>query len=345
MLANGYQFIYAFAPWLAGAAAGALWQVCVIFGLHWGLVPLMVNNLAVLGQDSLLPMLLPAIMGQVGAALAIFLRSRDARQKTLAGSSVTAGIFGITEPAVYGVNLPLRRPFIFGCVAGAVGGAIVGFSHSHIYSFGFASVFTLAQMIPPGGVDATLWGGVFGTLTALVIACGLTLAAGLPGRIKESSNTSQALPQNAALAPLSGTVLALDDVPDPTFASGLLGAGAAIIPSGNEVRAPFAGSVASLFETRHAIGLQGDNGMEVLIHVGIDTVKLEGKPFTAHVRVGDHVQPGDLLITFDRQSIIDAGYDLTTPIIISNSDSYRAVTTVAATAVTAGMPLLAAEPA
>ncbi|MEB8681077.1 PTS beta-glucoside transporter subunit IIABC [Cronobacter malonaticus] len=345
MLANGYQFIYAFAPWLAGAAAGALWQVCVIFGLHWGLVPLMVNNLAVLGQDSLLPMLLPAIMGQVGAALAIFLRSRDARQKTLAGSSVTAGIFGITEPAVYGVNLPLRRPFIFGCVAGAVGGAIVGFSHSHVYSFGFASVFTLAQMIPPGGVDATLWGGVFGTLTALVLACGLTLAAGLPGRIKESSNTSQALPQNAALAPLSGTVLALDDVPDPTFASGLLGAGAAIIPSGNEVRAPFAGSVASLFETRHAIGLQGDNGMELLIHVGIDTVKLEGKPFTAHVRVGDHVQPGDLLITFDRQSIIDAGYDLTTPIIISNSDSYRAVTTVAATAVTAGMPLLAAEPA
>ncbi|ELY5855086.1 PTS beta-glucoside transporter subunit IIABC [Cronobacter malonaticus] len=345
MLANGYQFIYAFAPWLAGAAAGALWQVCVIFGLHWGLVPLMVNNLAVLGQDSLLPMLLPAIMGQVGAALAIFLRSRDARQKTLAGSAVTAGIFGITEPAVYGVNLPLRRPFIFGCVAGAVGGAIVGFSHSHVYSFGFASVFTLAQMIPPGGVDATLWGGVFGTLTALVLACGLTLTAGLPGRIKESGNTSQALPQNAALAPLSGTVLALDDVPDPTFASGLLGAGAAIIPSGNEVRAPFAGSVASLFETRHAIGLQGDNGMEVLIHVGIDTVKLEGKPFTAHVRVGDHVQPGDLLITFDRQSIIDAGYDLTTPIIISNSDSYRAVTTVAATAVTAGMPLLAAEPA
>ncbi len=345
MLANGYQFIYAFAPWLAGAAAGALWQVCVIFGLHWGLVPLMVNNLAVLGQDSLLPMLLPAIMGQVGAALAIFLRSRDARQKTLAGSSVTAGIFGITEPAVYGVNLPLRRPFIFGCVAGAVGGAIVGFSHSHVYSFGFASVFTLAQMIPPGGVDASLWGGVLGTLTALVLACGLTLTAGLPGRIKESGNTSQALPQNAALAPLSGTVLALDDVPDPTFASGLLGAGAAIIPSGNEVRAPFAGSVASLFETRHAIGLQGDNGMELLIHVGIDTVKLEGKPFTAHVRVGDHVQPGDLLITFDRQSIIDAGYDLTTPIIISNSDSYRAVTTVAATAVTAGMPLLAAEPA
>ncbi len=178
-----------------------------------------------------------------------------------------------------------------------------------------------------------------------MLACGLTLVAGLPGRTDEAASASEDAPQNAALAPLSGTVLALADVPDPTFASGLLGAGAAIIPSDNQVRAPFAGSVASLFETRHAIGLQGDNGMELLIHVGIDTVKLEGKLFTSHVRVGDRVQPGDVLITFDRQAILDAGYDLTTPIIISNSDSYRAVTTVAATAVSAGMPLLAAEPA
>ncbi|EOY5383472.1 PTS beta-glucoside transporter subunit IIABC [Cronobacter dublinensis] len=345
MLAHGYQFMYAFAPWLAGAAAGALWQVCVIFGLHWGLVPLMVNNLAVLGQDSLLPMLLPAIMGQVGAALAVFLRARDARQRTLAGSAVTAGIFGITEPAVYGVNLPLRRPFIFGCVAGAVGGAIVGFSSAHVYSFGFASIFTLAQMIPPGGIDATLWGGVLGTLVALVLACGLTLVAGLPPRENIAARDRQPVPDNAALAPLSGTVLALENVPDPTFASGLLGQGAAIIPSDNQVRAPFAGVVASLFATRHAIGLQGDNGMELLIHVGIDTVKLDGQLFTARVSVGDRVQPGDVLIEFDRQAIIDAGYDLTTPIIISNSDSYRMVTTVAATAITAGMPLLTAEPA
>lgn len=116
----------------------------------------------------------------VGAALGIFLRTRDARQKMLAGSSVTAGIFGITEPAVYGVNLPLRRPFIFGCVAGAIGGAIVGFSDTHVYSFGFANIFTIAQMIPPGGVDATLWGGIIGTVVALVLSCGLTLLAGMP---------------------------------------------------------------------------------------------------------------------------------------------------------------------
>ena len=340
LLANGYQWIYVLAPWLAGAAMGALWQVCVIFGLHWGLVPLMINNLAVLGHDSMLPMLLPAVFGQVGAALGVFLRSRDARQKMLAGSSVTAGIFGITEPAVYGVNLPLRRPFIFGCVAGAIGGAIVGFSDTHVYSFGFANIFTVAQMIPPGGVDATLWGGIFGTLVALVLSCVMTLVAGMPARAAEATPVAVTVGENDVLSPMTGTVLALDQVPDATFASGLLGNGAAIIPSDNKVIAPFAGEVASLFATKHAIGLLSDSGIEVLIHVGIDTVKLDGKPFTAHVKVGDKVQPGDLLLEFDRQAIIDAGYDLATPIIISNSDEYRDVVTVAATAVQAGTPLL-----
>lgn len=340
MLANGYQWIYALAPWLAGAAMGALWQVCVIFGLHWGLVPLMINNLAVLGHDSMLPMLLPAVMGQVGAALGIFLRSRDARQKVLAGSSVTAGIFGITEPAVYGVSLPLRRPFIFGCVAGAIGGAIVGFSHTHVYSFGFANVFTIAQMIPPGGVDATLCGGIAGTVLALVLSCGMTLLAGMPKAAPPVAATPLSSDENAILSPLSGTVLALDQVPDATFASGLLGRGVAIIPLDNKVIAPFAGEVASLFQTRHAIGLLSDSGVELLIHVGIDTVKLDGKPFIAHVSAGDKIQPGDLLLEFDRQAILAAGYDLTTPIIISNSDDYADVITAAASTVTAGQPLL-----
>ncbi|WP_208442943.1 PTS beta-glucoside transporter subunit IIABC [Pantoea agglomerans] len=340
ILANGYQWIYALAPWLAGAALGALWQVCVIFGLHWGLVPLMINNLAVLGHDSMLPMLLPAVMGQVGAALGVFLRSRDARQKMLAGSSVTAGIFGITEPAVYGVNLPLRRPFIFGCVAGAIGGAIVGFSSTHVYSFGFANIFTIAQMIPSGGVDSTLWGGIAGTLLALVLGCGMTLVAGMP-RKSTPDAVSPVIPgEDDILSPMTGTVLALDQIPDPTFASGLLGQGAAIIPSDNKVIAPFAGEVASLFQTRHAIGLLSHSGVELLIHVGIDTVRLGGKPFTAHVKVGDTFSAGDLLLEFDRQAILEAGYDLATPIIITNSDEYPEVMTVAGTAVTAGTPLL-----
>ncbi|WBM69494.1 PTS beta-glucoside transporter subunit IIABC [Buttiauxella sp. WJP83] len=325
LLAHGYEAIYAFAPWLAGGVMGAIWQVCVIFGLHWGMVPLMINNLSVFGHDTLLPLLLPAIMGQVGACLGIFLRTRDTRLKMLAGSAVSAGIFGITEPAVYGVTLPHRRPFIFGCIAGGIGGAIVGFSHSNVYSFGFANIFTLAQMIPPGGVDASVWGAVIGTVLALVIACALTWVAGLP-RTETDAPVIAQVTENDILSPMSGTVLAMDQVPDSTFASGLLGDGAAIIPRTGKVIAPFSGEVASLFQTRHAIGLLSDSGIEMLIHIGIDTVKLDGQFFTAHVKVGDKIKPGDLLIEFDRQAILDAGYDLATPVIISNSDEYRAVT-------------------
>ncbi|EIY5102907.1 PTS beta-glucoside transporter subunit IIABC [Klebsiella quasipneumoniae] len=341
LLAQGYQIIYAVAPWLAGAAMGALWQVCVIFGLHWGLIPLMINNLTVLGHDSMLPMLLPAVMGQVGAVLGILLKTRDARQKVLAGSAFSAGIFGITEPAIYGLTLPLRRPFIFGCAAGAIGGAIVGFSNAHVYSFGFGNIFTVAQMIPPQGLDSTVWGGVVGIFAALIISCGLTFFAGLP-RASAAPGAVAVAPVSAndILAPMSGSVIALDQVPDSTFASGLLGRGVAIIPAVGKVIAPFPGEVASLFQTKHAIGLQSDSGIELLIHVGIDTVKLDGVPFTAHVKEGDRVQAGDLLIEFDRQAILDAGYDLATPIIISNSDDYREIDTVAPSAVEAGQPLL-----
>ncbi|RTD67299.1 PTS beta-glucoside transporter subunit IIABC [Klebsiella quasipneumoniae subsp. similipneumoniae] len=341
LLAQGYQIIYAVAPWLAGAAMGALWQVCVIFGLHWGLIPLMINNPTVLGHDSMLPMLLPAVMGQVGAVLGILLKTRDARQKVLAGSAFSAGIFGITEPAIYGLTLPLRRPFIFGCVAGAIGGAIVGFSNAHVYSFGFGNIFTVAQMIPPQGLDSTVWGGVVGIFAALIISCGLTFFAGLP-RASAAPGAVAVAPVSAndILAPMSGSVIALDQVPDSTFASGLLGKGVAIIPAVGKVIAPFPGEVASLFQTKHAIGLQSDSGIELLIHIGIDTVKLDGVPFTAHVKEGDRVQAGDLLIEFDRQAILDAGYDLATPIIISNSDDYREIDTVAPSAVEAGQPLL-----
>ncbi|WP_268603959.1 PTS transporter subunit EIIC, partial [Escherichia coli] len=134
LLANGYQSIYAFNPIIAGAFMGAMWQVCVIFGLHWGLVPLMINNLSVLGRDTMVPLLLPAVMGQVGATLGVMLRTRDAKLRALSASAIGAGIFGITEPAVYGVTLPNKRPFIFGCIGGALGGAVIGYFHTSVYS-------------------------------------------------------------------------------------------------------------------------------------------------------------------------------------------------------------------
>ena len=302
----------------------------------------MINNMTVLGHDSMLPVILPAVLAQVGAVLGIFLATRDARQKVLAGSAFSAGLFGITEPAVYGLTLPLRRPFIFGCVAGALGGAITAFSNSYAFSFGLPNIFFPAQMIPPGGIDASVWGGLIGTAVAFILACALTFFAGVPRKTDEPAVVAKAS-ENDVLAPMTGTVLALDQVPDSTFASGLLGKGVAIIPGEGKVIAPFNGEVASIFQTKHAIGLLSDSGIELLIHVGIDTVKLDGAPFTAHVKEGDNIQAGDLLLTFDRQMILDAGYDLATPIIISNSDDYPGLEIVAASAVSAGQPLLTVQ--
>ncbi|OON41099.1 PTS beta-glucoside transporter subunit IIABC [Izhakiella australiensis] len=354
-LAHSYQYFYSVAPWLAGGIMGAIWQVCVIFGLHWGLVPLMINNITVFGSDSMVPLLLPAVMGQVGAALGVFLRSRDTRLKSLAGSSVTAGIFGITEPAVYGVTLPLRRPFIFGCIAGAIGGATVGLFDTRVYSFGLINVFTLAQVIPPQGVNWTVWGAAIGTALSLIISCMLTIIAGMPrgestktasaDKAAEADNKPQAciIPEPMdyyVLAPMSGKIVPLDEVPDPTFASGLLGQGCGIVPSEGKVFAPFAAEVASLFKTKHAIGLQSDDDVELLIHVGIDTVKLDGQHFTAHVQPGDRVQAGDLLVEFDIPAIRAAGYDLSTPIVISNHEDFSAVTSASAGHIDAGQLMI-----
>lgn len=327
LLANGYQAIYAFNPIVAGAFMGAAWQVCVIFGLHWGLIPLMLNNMSVLGRDSLSPLLLPAVMGQVGATLGVMLRTRDAKLRVMAGSAVTAGIFGITEPAVYGVTLPNKRPFIFGCIGGAIGGAVIGYFHTSTYSFGLVSIFTFAQIIPPTGFDATVVGAIAGTLVSFLFAA---TASYLFGIVPPAEQEPEAAPlvdaplnrRQLISSPIAGDVIALEEVKDATFASGLLGKGVAIVPHQGRVVAPVNGSIVSLFKTRHAIGIESDEGAELLIHVGIDTVKLDGLHFTAHIKEGDRVKQGDLLIEFDREAIHAAGFDTTTPIIVSNSDDY-----------------------
>jgi PTS system beta-glucosides-specific IIC component len=349
MLANGYQAIYAFNPIIAGAFMGAAWQVCVIFGLHWGLIPLMLNNISVFGRDTLSPLLLPAVMGQVGATLGVMLRTRDAKLRVMAGSAVTAGIFGITEPAVYGVTLPNKRPFIFGCIGGALGGAVIGYFHTATYSFGLVSIFTFAQIIPAGGFDATVLGAIAGTLVSFVFAA---IASYLFGIVPPAEQPAEAAPAPApapqaplnrkqqVTSPIAGDLIPLDQVQDATFASGLLGKGVAIMPHLGRVVAPVDGCVASLFKTKHAIGIESDEGAEVLIHVGIDTVKLNGLHFTAHIKEGDRVKQGDLLIEFDQEAIRAAGFDTTTPIIISNSDDYVDVLTSGQSPVQEQAPLL-----
>jgi len=323
-MANAFLAAYEFAPAVAGIIMGALWQVCVMFGLHWGLVPVMLNNVTVLGHDIMQPLLVPAVVGQLGAALGVFLKTKDPKLKTLSGSAVSAAIFGITEPAVYGVNLPNRKPFIFGCIAGAFGGMIVGSFHGSIYSFGLTSFFTLAQMIPPTGMDMTVWGAIIGTLVSLILSTVLTLFFGLPKAeqaIIDKNDNSEIIIQS----PLTGKVINIAEVKDPTFSSGLLGQGVGIIPTSGKVVAPFDGVISSLFSSKNAINMVSDNGVELLIHVGINTVRLNGEGFIAHVKSGDSVKAGELLLEFDIDFIQKAGYLLDTPVLINNSDSYNAI--------------------
>ena len=333
LLATGYLFIYSSAPWLAGAIMGGLWQVFVMFGLHWGLVPLCINNFTVLGYDTMLPLIMPSIMAQVGAALGVFLLEREAQKKVVAGSAAITALFGITEPAVYGVTLPRKYPFIVACLSGALGAAFIGFTQTKVYSFGMPSIFTFMQTIPPTGVDFTVWASVIGGVTAVISALTGTIILHLIMSKRATGNTvaladdvTRVTQDKTTLySPLTGDVVALSEVSDTTFAGGVLGKGIAIKPILGEVRSPVNGRVVSLFKTLHAIGIESDEGVEVLIHVGIDTVKLDGQFFTAHISVGDNVKVGDSLISFDIPAIKSAGFDLTTPIIISNSDSYKDV--------------------
>lgn len=343
-LAEGYVWIYSLSPTVAGAFMGAIWQICVIFGLHWGLVPVMLNNLATFGQDTLVPLLLPAVMGQAGATLGVMLKSRDLKLKAIAGSAFTASIFGITEPAVYGVTLPHRRPFIFGCIGGALGAAILGYFHTTIYSFGFASIFTFLQIVPPTGIDASVWAAFVGSAVALIFAAVTTYGFGLsavPVEVPVEPPVEKASSRRqAVVSPISGETLPLEQVQDATFASGLLGKGVAIVPQQGRVLSPVNGIVSSMFRTGHAVGLTSDEGAEVLIHVGLDTVKLDGQFFFPRVSNDQPVRVGDLLLEFDLEAIKAAGYDLTTPVLVSNSDDYIDVLILSDGAISAGAPLL-----
>ncbi|TSJ87884.1 PTS beta-glucoside transporter subunit IIABC [Gilliamella apicola] len=335
-VANGIIYVYQLNSVIASMILAALWQVMVVFGIHWGLVPFAMNNISVYQEDFMIPILFPAVFAQVGAVLAVMLRSKDPQVKTLASSSVLSGIFGVTEPAIYGINLPLKRPFIIGCISAMIGGGIVGYYHSVIYSFSFISIFSFLQLIPPTGIDEKFYAVVFGSLISFAVATLVTYLFGIPKDKKQNNENetensdsnnnktdSDELVKTITIAsPLTGQVIDLEEVNDVTFASGLMGKGVAIIPTIGEAVAPEDGEVVSLFRTKHAIGFQTESGAEILIHIGIDTVKLDGQHFEAHVESGQKVKKGDRLVSFDIEAIKQAGFEVTTPIIITNSDDY-----------------------
>ncbi|WP_258804180.1 beta-glucoside-specific PTS transporter subunit IIABC [Pseudarthrobacter sp. NS4] len=357
-LSSGITAIFAFAPWLAGAVMGGLWQVFVLFGLHWGLVPIMTTELASNGYSLLMGPLVPAVLAQAGAMVAVAIRSRSAKRRQVAAPAALSGFLaGVTEPGIYGVNLPLKKPFYFGIAGGALGGAIAAVGGSASSAFVFPSLLALPAFTSVGSFTLQL----VGTGVAIVVAFTLTFFFGpreqaddaaAPAVDRPAGEGAAAPTESApgagtgsvkALAPVSGTVVALADVPDKVFASGAMGGGIGIIPEDDRVHSPISGTVQAVMKTGHAYGIKSDDGVEVLVHIGIDTVQMDGDGFEAAVTRGQRVEAGDLLATADRAKILAAGYDSTTLMVITNTKALTAVVPVTKGHLTQGTPALDVE--
>ena len=320
--------IYNFSPVLAGIFIGGLWQVFILFGVHWGLVPICMNNLAVLGFDPVLATTIAVCFAQTGVVIGMMIKTKDQKLKSLCIPAVISGFFGVTEPAIYGITLPRKKPFIVSCIIAAVTGAIISITGSQIYMLGGMGIFSIPTFIGPNGT-----GGVFGIIAAML--AGLVLGTismlvlykdevkeEVKNEVKEESNVSELINKEIIVSPIKGEVLPLNMVKDEVFSQGLLGKGVAIEPSEGKVVSPVDGVITTLFPTHHAIGITSDNGAEILIHVGMDTVQLEGKCFSPKIAQGDKVKAGQLLLEFDINGIKEAGLPVTTPIIVTNSDRY-----------------------
>lgn len=335
-IANGYNSLVAIAPPVAAAIIGGLWQVVVIFGVHWGITPVCLANFDMYGRDSFQAFQTVAVVAQMGAAFGVFLKSRNKEFKGVALSAGITGIFGITEPSIYGVTLRLKKPFICGCIAGAVGAVVTSLFNSYYYVYaGLPGLLTTVNAINKENPTSFL-GEIIGCAIAIVGSIILVQIIGFDDPVSEVAKTTNITEKANVIteeekkisqeveeitSPMTGKAMNLSEVPDAVFSSGMMGAGFAIEPTEYRVYAPVDGEIASIFDTKHAIGIQSTCGTELLIHVGLDTVELKGKYFVLKKQVGDQVKKGDLLLEFDGEAIKQAGYSLVTPVILTGSDS------------------------
>lgn len=356
--------IYGFSPVLAGVLLGVFWQVFVIFGVHWGFVAVMMSNVAAMGYDQILGLSLGASFAQIGVVLAILLQTKDQKLKGIALPAFISGIFGVTEPAIYGVTLPRKKPFILSCTAAGVGGGLIGFFGTRMYMMGGFSI--PATIGPKGGVDMSVYGLMIAMAVSFVLGFVLQIALGKKSvdadydekqakAVQEVANQADVIAKAAPasntdlnvstelVSPLDGELLPLSEVKDEVFSSGAMGEGVAIEPSQGVLHAPANGRVVMAFPTGHAIGMKTKDGAEILMHIGMDTVNLQGKGFETLVDKGDEVKAGDELVKFDIDEIHSAGYIVTTSIVVTNSKDYEKVSVVRQGEVKVGQEILDLE--
>ncbi|WP_339165871.1 beta-glucoside-specific PTS transporter subunit IIABC [Paenibacillus sp. FSL R5-0341] len=345
LLGAGTMFLYNLSPVIATTLLNGFWQVFTIFGVQWGLVPIAFNNLAILKYD---PMIITAsvltVFSQVGVVLAILIKTKNKKLKSLSIPAIISGIFGVSEPAIYGITLPLKRPFIMGCIAAAVGGGITGLMGTKAYMVGGMGIVAFPSFISPEGIDSGFYGMILGSLVSFGLGFLLTFFRGFKdpeqtnsnqdGDGKGSAGNEVAVKHDIVQSPMKGNIIALSEVKDEAFSSGALGKGVAIEPTEGKVYSPIDGVLTNVFPSGHAIGITSAHGIEILIHVGKDTVKLKGKHFTPKVKQGEAVKQGELLLEFDMNEIKEAGFSLITPVIVTNSGDYLDVIETEKTSVT-----------
>lgn len=317
-----YNFLYGLSPIAAGVIVGGLWEVLVIFGVHWGITPVTVGNYANLGYDTFTGLQASAVFSQAGAALGVCLKTKSREMKKVSASAAVTGLFGITEPAIYGVNLRFKKPMVCGCIAGAVGGAVAGAFNSVSWSYNMPGIATLPAYFKAGHMTQFL-GLLLSVAISFVLGAVLTYIVGFEDEENPQEVHLKDAPSQLEIAsPVSGRTIPLSEVSDEAFASGDLGQGVAISPNGDTIYAPFDCKIEMLAESGHAVGLMSSDGISLLIHVGIDTVRLGGRGFERLVSEGDEVKSGEAILRFDRELLNREGYDSTVIIIATElSDS------------------------
>lgn len=318
-----------YASWLVPTLIGGLTPLLVMTGTHYGLIPIGINNRMTMGYDTIIyPGMLASNVSQGGAALAVALKTKDSEIKQLASSAGITAVCGITEPALYGVNLRFKTPLYSSMIGGAVGGLFLGLFRVCNYSGGSPGFLTLPSYI---GGD-TMMNFVYAAIGAVIsvavsfVACLVLYKDKEEVPAKEEEKVERSLGNEIIIAsPMKGEIMPLSEVNDETFASEMMGKGIAIEPTDGKVVSPINGTVQTIFKTKHAIGLKSEDGTEILIHIGMDTVQLEGEHFKAYVKDGDKVKIGDTLIEFDTEAIKKKGYELTTPVIVTNTNDYLEV--------------------
>lgn len=309
---------------LTGAVIGAGWTFLVMLGVQWGVVPIMINNISTYGYDVIRPMIAAATFASAGAAFGVFLKAKNKENKAYAlSATIPALLGGITEPIVYGISLKYRKPFIAQVIGGAIAGGFMGMMHTKAIVYVFPALTTL-----PAFLGETFVYYVIGITLAFVITAVITYFLGIDEKDdieiheKNSSNTKNEAEDIIIKSCIEGESIELSKVKDEAFASGSIGKGVGIIPQKGVLYAPADGEISTVFVTGHAVGMVTDKEAEILMHIGINTVEMNGEGFTKKVKDGQKVKAGDILIEFDIEKIKKAGYDTTTMLVISNSEEY-----------------------